>query len=201
MCRKRQCPDCNKASWVGCGLHIDSALAGVALTDRCSAWRSGEDCGVEPAPKKKPVQLQRIINSKTVINHVVLLKLSKTTSKSRLSLLTSSISSLASIPGVLSITCGPCFVPDSGDDRRSGFNYSLCVCLKDNAALNNYANDPEHVRVKREIIAPCLSSSAEVPKIIAVDWEKDTRGRDDNNDDAPKFPWIHVAVAAGFHQR
>lgn len=35
MCWRVQCPKCNKPSWEGCGLHIESALKGVAIADRC----------------------------------------------------------------------------------------------------------------------------------------------------------------------
>jgi len=41
MCRKIACA-CGKATWVGCGQHVDSALAGVADADRCEAVRAGK---------------------------------------------------------------------------------------------------------------------------------------------------------------
>ena len=39
-CRKAVCAGCHKATWLGCGQHIDSCLAGVAEADRCPAYRS-----------------------------------------------------------------------------------------------------------------------------------------------------------------
>lgn len=36
MCAKVTCPQCGKATWEGCGQHIEEALAGVAEADRCS---------------------------------------------------------------------------------------------------------------------------------------------------------------------
>ncbi len=36
MCVKVTCDDCKKATWSGCGEHIEQALAGVAAADRCS---------------------------------------------------------------------------------------------------------------------------------------------------------------------
>lgn len=33
---------CQKATWAGCGLHIESALQGVADHDRCAGWRNGK---------------------------------------------------------------------------------------------------------------------------------------------------------------
>lgn len=29
MCRKVQCQTCKKPTWAGCGLHVETALAGV----------------------------------------------------------------------------------------------------------------------------------------------------------------------------
>ncbi|PTW91236.1 hypothetical protein C8A06_0955 [Microbacteriaceae bacterium MWH-Ta3] len=36
MCSPITCADCGKASWTGCGQHVESALAGVATEDRCA---------------------------------------------------------------------------------------------------------------------------------------------------------------------
>lgn len=35
MCVRDTCENCGKATWAGCGQHIDEALAGVAEADRC----------------------------------------------------------------------------------------------------------------------------------------------------------------------
>ena len=35
MCRPVRCSVCGKTTWAGCGDHIEEALAGVALADRC----------------------------------------------------------------------------------------------------------------------------------------------------------------------
>ncbi len=35
MCRPITCKTCGKASWAGCGLHVDQVLAGVPRTQRC----------------------------------------------------------------------------------------------------------------------------------------------------------------------
>ena len=42
MCFKVECSTCNKATWKGCGQHIQNALEGVALEDRCAGWQNGE---------------------------------------------------------------------------------------------------------------------------------------------------------------
>jgi hypothetical protein len=35
MCRQVTCKVCGKASWAGCGQHVDQVLAGIPRTDRC----------------------------------------------------------------------------------------------------------------------------------------------------------------------
>lgn len=44
MCRRVTCRTCGKATWAGCGNHIEQALAGVPQRDRCQ--------GHEEAAKK-----------------------------------------------------------------------------------------------------------------------------------------------------
>lgn len=39
MCTKVTCDRCGKATWKGCGEHIEEALAGVADADRCTCDR------------------------------------------------------------------------------------------------------------------------------------------------------------------
>jgi len=36
MCVKVTCGRCGKATWSGCGEHIEEALAGVSVEDRCA---------------------------------------------------------------------------------------------------------------------------------------------------------------------
>jgi hypothetical protein len=36
MCHRVTCRKCNKPSWVGCGRHVDRALAGVPEEARCA---------------------------------------------------------------------------------------------------------------------------------------------------------------------
>ena len=51
MCKKIECNVCGKATWAGCGQHIDTALQGVAEADRCPGWRSGK-CTAQPPQTK-----------------------------------------------------------------------------------------------------------------------------------------------------
>ena len=36
MCQRVTCPKCKKPTWVGCGEHVEEALAGVPQAERCS---------------------------------------------------------------------------------------------------------------------------------------------------------------------
>jgi hypothetical protein len=56
MCMKVTCRECGKATWAGCGMHIDSALRSVTEADRCPGWRTGKCTGVQAAyvPKEDP---------------------------------------------------------------------------------------------------------------------------------------------------
>lgn len=35
MCRLAQCSDCGKATFAGCGMHVEAVLAGVPADERC----------------------------------------------------------------------------------------------------------------------------------------------------------------------
>lgn len=36
MCARITCSNCNKPTWAGCGQHVEEALEGVTLADRCA---------------------------------------------------------------------------------------------------------------------------------------------------------------------
>ncbi|MEO5854306.1 MAG: hypothetical protein ABIQ15_17505 [Nocardioides sp.] len=40
MCRAVRCRTCGKATWAGCGDHIEEALAGISTDDRCPGHES-----------------------------------------------------------------------------------------------------------------------------------------------------------------
>lgn len=60
MCSKVACRECGKPSWAGCGQHIESALRGVAIADRCPGWQTGRHVNVEsayvPPSKEEPAK-------------------------------------------------------------------------------------------------------------------------------------------------
>ncbi|OQS04745.1 hypothetical protein THRCLA_20806 [Thraustotheca clavata] len=42
MCSRTTCGVCQKPTWTGCGMHIESALRGVAEEDRCPEYKTGK---------------------------------------------------------------------------------------------------------------------------------------------------------------
>ena len=56
MCRKVNCATCGKATWAGCGQHIESALNGVPEADRCPGWKTGHCTGGAPVGVCKPAK-------------------------------------------------------------------------------------------------------------------------------------------------
>ncbi|MET8698529.1 hypothetical protein ACFVUH_21685 [Kitasatospora sp. NPDC058032] len=45
MCRRTTCRSCGKATYAGCGMHVDQVLAGVAKADRCACDRNAQKGG------------------------------------------------------------------------------------------------------------------------------------------------------------
>ena len=45
MCRAVTCKTCGKATWSGCGRHVDQALAGVPRSNRCPGHPKEESPG------------------------------------------------------------------------------------------------------------------------------------------------------------
>jgi len=39
MCTRIQCGRCGKATWVGCGRHVEQVMAGVPPEERCTCPR------------------------------------------------------------------------------------------------------------------------------------------------------------------
>ena len=48
MCSQATCRKCGKATWSGCGNHIEEALAGVPKSQRCEGHRN------DPVEPKAP---------------------------------------------------------------------------------------------------------------------------------------------------
>lgn len=45
MCMPATCSSCGKASYKGCGQHVEQVLAGVPKADRCSCATTGAPAG------------------------------------------------------------------------------------------------------------------------------------------------------------
>lgn len=99
------------------------------------------------------------------VDHVVLLKVKKGTSKSQIKKFKEGIESLHTIPGVTSVTVGETFAERWMADRRDGYTLGLRVRLESKKALKLYQHHELHTKVKEECIAPIMESA------LAVDWE------------------------------
>lgn len=58
MCQQVTCRKCGKATWTGCGQHIDQALAGVPKNQRCQGHEN------DPKPAKAAGFFSRIFGAK-----------------------------------------------------------------------------------------------------------------------------------------
>ncbi|MGA3563254.1 hypothetical protein [Melissospora conviva] len=45
MCRPATCKTCGKATWAGCGQHVDQVMAGVRRADRCPGHATAAAAG------------------------------------------------------------------------------------------------------------------------------------------------------------
>ena len=46
MCRAATCKTCGKATWTGCGRHVEQTLSGIPSPDRCPGHSKGERHGI-----------------------------------------------------------------------------------------------------------------------------------------------------------
>lgn len=104
--------------------------------------------------------------TKTVIDHIVLLKVRANATKEEVDRLVEGTFSLKAIPGVLTVTVGPTFVEDWMPDRRAGHTHVLSVRLESKEALKVYQDHELHVKVKNECLIPLLEGPP-----VAVDYE------------------------------
>ena len=62
MCQKVSCTKCGKPTWKGCGQHIEAALEGIALDERCPGWRTNI-CVGPAAEKPKEKEEEKVTES------------------------------------------------------------------------------------------------------------------------------------------
>ncbi len=60
MCAKTTCGTCKKATWSGCGQHIDQALKGVPKAERCRCRAEASKARPEAASSKGGGFLSRL---------------------------------------------------------------------------------------------------------------------------------------------
>ena len=63
MCIKIVCKACSKATWGGCGFHIDSALEGVPMEDRCTNWGKGHFGRSNPPTPPPPIATDNLLEN------------------------------------------------------------------------------------------------------------------------------------------
>lgn len=52
MCHRVTCPKCKKATWAGCGAHVESALRGVPPAERCRCREEAREREPASPPRK-----------------------------------------------------------------------------------------------------------------------------------------------------
>ncbi|KAL7483817.1 hypothetical protein ACHAW6_009459 [Cyclotella cf. meneghiniana] len=112
------------------------------------------------------------MDNKTVIDHIVLLKVRPDATEDEIRRMRQGVLSLKAIPGVLTITVGEAFAEEWMPDRR--FTHTLSVRLESKDALKVYQDHPMHVTVKDELIVPLLAGPP-----IAIDYESEVVLGDD----------------------
>jgi hypothetical protein len=46
MCRQVTCRKCGKATWAGCGQHVDQVMRGIPKAERCSGHENEPSTGL-----------------------------------------------------------------------------------------------------------------------------------------------------------
>lgn len=54
MCRKVTCEKCHKATYAGCGMHVEQVLGGVSKSDRCACREAQQAAPPAGAPATGP---------------------------------------------------------------------------------------------------------------------------------------------------
>lgn len=49
MCRRAQCPSCEKPTFAGCGMHVEQVLGDVPKQNRCQCAEKKKDASKAPA--------------------------------------------------------------------------------------------------------------------------------------------------------
>lgn len=87
-----------------------------------------------------------------MIRNVVLFKAKPGTEPAALERVADAMLSLQ-VPGMLNLTAGP----DAGL-REGNFDFAIVADFEDEAAYRAYDEDPEHNRIRRELVAPVAAA-------------------------------------------
>jgi len=52
MCRTATCQACGKATWAGCGNHVDQVMRNVPPSRRCTCSKRDRDAAAAVAPRR-----------------------------------------------------------------------------------------------------------------------------------------------------
>ena len=106
-----------------------------------------------------------------MIIHIVLLKFREDVEDAKVQEFISGIKQLEELDSVLSANAGKQEDMYEGYvSRNQGYTHALVTHHKDGEALKSYAQDPKHIAVKDNYIAPNLDKNKDLP-ILAVDFK------------------------------
>jgi hypothetical protein len=100
-----------------------------------------------------------------VVEHVVLLKVKEGVPEAQTEAMVSALRGLQALPSVIHITAGKNSLSTGADGGQETFSHALHSRYYSKEDLDSYANDPLHLDVIKQHIAPIVEDR------IAVDWE------------------------------
>ncbi len=63
MCRRVDCPKCGKATFAGCGMHVEQVLGDVPRDKRCRCHEEAKKSEAKPAANDGGSWLRKIVGS------------------------------------------------------------------------------------------------------------------------------------------
>lgn len=64
MCQRVTCKNCGKATYQGCGMHVEQVLAGVPGSERCRCEAAGPGAAAAAGGNRRGGLLGRILGSR-----------------------------------------------------------------------------------------------------------------------------------------
>ncbi|MBD3184726.1 Dabb family protein [Candidatus Poribacteria bacterium] len=98
-----------------------------------------------------------------MIEHIVLLKLKKDTTKDQINDMMDGLEKLKSIiPGILQVSGG---YNNSPENKNSGFDFAFIVRFKDTASRDIYVPHPGHQKLAQNLVRPIVED------VLVFDYE------------------------------